>query len=805
MFLSSAFAYPLVLVLLCVGTGLLVDRISGTFLPAALLPSVGAAGAIALSQLCTYAYPLAPATPYVAAAAALAGFVLGRERALAIARSTRQHPWRVLLPILVYGIALAPVLLSGRASLSSYTVLTDSAVHIVGADYLLHHGQHYVHLDLRNSYGQYINHYYNSNYPSGADTLFGASALLLQLALMWAFQPFNAFMLAIASGPAWLLARRAGLSGVWAGLAALTAVVPALVYAYELFASVKEITALAMILTLGALVVLKDRWVTAGARGAVPFALVVAAGISALGIAFGVWALAAVLVLVPAFWRELRRGAGATGRALASLVLGALVAFLGALPTWTSISGSVQVAQGIATTSNPGNLIHPLRAIQLFGIWLGGSYKLDPSGAALGFTYALIAVAFVAALAGVLQLIRVRAFSLLAWLTLMLIACLVVSESVSTWGAAKTLMLTSSVVVLLAWAGVAALRALRPHVLALCTSTALAFVLVGGVVASDARQYHVSNLAPTARYRELARVNSLFAHEGPALFTDFDEYSLYELRDLDVGGPDFIYPPPAAAVAAGGHGFPVHLDVVPLAVLRHYPLIVTRRDPLASRPPAAYRLAWQGSYYQVWKRRRGAQLAVRHLVLPGTAATRCRRIGDLARAAAAGPPGATLTVARKPEVIHVGLDRARHPRQWGPERTGLKMSTPGALDAAVAIPTAGRWEVWVQGQIMPPVGVSIDGRRLGGFAGQLDGNSLVVNIVPPIPATLSAGTHHLVIRRGGSALAPGDGGAAFLSEVFLTPAGAGGGETLHAVPLSRWRSLCGGPYRWVELSIGRRP
>ena len=53
-----------------------------------------------------------------------------------------------------------------------------------------------------------------------------------------------------------------------------------------------------------------------------------------------------------------------------------------------------------------------------------------------------------------------------------------------------------------------------------------------------------------ARYEELASLDSRFAGSGPTLFTDFDEYSLYELRDLDVGGPDFVYPPPALAAAA---------------------------------------------------------------------------------------------------------------------------------------------------------------------------------------------------------------------------------------------------------------
>ena len=126
--------------------------------------------------------------------------------------------------------------------------------------------------------------------------------------LIWAFQPFNAFMLALAAGPAWVLARRIGLAGGWAALAALTATVPALVYGYELVASVKEIVALAMILTLGALVVLHPRWLWRGAAGAIPFAVVLAAGVSTLGVGFGAWALAAAVLVLAAI-------ASATSRA----------------------------------------------------------------------------------------------------------------------------------------------------------------------------------------------------------------------------------------------------------------------------------------------------------------------------------------------------------------------------------------------------------------------------------------------------------------------------------------------------------
>ena len=806
MFLTTTLLYPLELALLCVGIGLLVDRLSGCFLPLALLPASGLAGLIAVTQLCTYAYPLAPATPYVAGAVAVVGLVVGRSRARVILRAARERPWLLLLPVGAYVIALAPVLASGRASFSSYMALADSAVHLAGADYLLHHGQHYAHLDLRNSYGEVINDYYNSNYPSGADTAFGASAMLIGVPLIWAFQPFNAFVLASGCGAAWLLARAAGLSRVLAAVAALTAVLGALVYAYELFGSIKEVTALGMILALGALVVIRERWVGSAGRGVIPFALIVAGGVSALGVAFGVWALLSALVLVPTVVAALLHGGGARGRALLTLGLGVVVVLLAALPVWTSAGGSVQVAEGIASTTNPGNLVHALRAIQVFGIWLGGSYKLEPTGTSAALTHGLVLLALAGALLGVWQLWRLRALALLAWLGLMLLACLIVVESVSVWGGAKTLMLSSPAVVLLAWAGVGALIELRPRALALACSGALGLVLTAGVLVSDARQYHVSNLAPTGRYEELARLDSRYAGRGPTLFTDFDEYSLYVLRDLDVGGPDFVYPPPAAAGAAGGHGRPVDLDRLAPSVLAAYPLIISRRDPSASRPPAAYRLAWQGAYYQVWQRVPGAPVAARHVTLRGDSARQCARLGRLAGSRqGAGAP--TLTVARAPVVVQVPLGRSLRPPRWRPGRGGLVLGSAGRLRSTISIPTAGAWEVWVKGQLMRSLHVSIDGRELATVSGQLDGNSLVVGSAPPIPVHLGAGTHQLELQRGGSSLAPGDGGAAVLNSVLLTPAAEGGGAGLHAVPVASWRTLCGGLHQWAELSrsIGQRP
>jgi hypothetical protein len=793
MFALTTLVYPVVLAVLCVGAGLLVDRCSGGFLPATLLPAVGVAALIAVSQLFTYAVVLAAATPYAMAALAMAGLVVGSGRVRALAHRWRASAWQLVAPVLAYVLALAPVLLAGRPSFSSYMTLSDSAVHMTGADFLLRHGQDYAHLDLRNSYGLYINNYYNTYYPSGSDTLFGASAFLLGLPLIWAFQPFNAFMLASAAGPAWLLMRRVGLDGGWAAMAALSATIPAVVYGYELIGSIKEITSLAMILSLGALVILHRRWLWGRATGVIPFALVTAAGVSVLGVGFGAWALATALILTVVLLGGVAAQPSRARSALGLIGVGALIAFLAALPTWVEASGSLKVAQSIASTGNPGNLPKPLRAAQALGVWLWRSYKNAPRGGDLTATNVLLAITLLAVALGVLGLIRRRDWALSGWIALVLIVWLALSEYSTTWVAAKTLMLTSPVVAVLAWGGVATLRSSTLRLAA----PLMALALAGGVVASDAMQYHAANLAPTARYEELASIDHRFAGRGPALFSDFDEYSLYELRDLDIGGPSFIYGPPALLGPGGEYRYPVELDRLPTAALRTYPLIVSRRDPTASRPPSAYGLLWRGSYYEVWGRRRGAPAAIAVAGLSGPPGEQCAHIQRLARIAS--ERGANLVAARSPELVRVQLRQTSHLARRGRVREGLVLSAPGRLSAIFAVPRAGVWDVWLQGQIMPTVGVDVDGHSVASVAAQLDGNSLVLDTVTPFPVSLSAGSHRLSLVRDGFTLAPGNGSAVTLFAFFLTPANAPVAQALDAVAPSRWRSLCGRSHEWVEV------
>ncbi len=145
---------------------------------------------------------------------------------------------------------------------------------------------------------------------------------------------------------------------------------------------------------------------------------------------------------------------------------------------------------------------------------------------------------------------------------------------------------------------------------------------------------------------------------------------------------------------------------------------------------------------------------------------------------------------------------ASHPA-WHESRFGLLMTPHGRLDATFTVPHAGVWDLWVKGEIMPAVGVSVDGRQLASISGQLTGVASDPDTMAPLRVSLTAGPHRLTIARGASnLLAPGSGGSAILDSIFLTPVGSGSQATLHATPAAGWRSLCGRRLEWIEVVPG---
>ena len=130
------------------------------------------------------------------------------------------------------------------------------------------------------------------------------------------------------------------------------------------------------------------------------------------------------------------------------------------------------------------------------------------------------------------------------------------------------------------------------------------------------------------------------------------------------------------------------------------------------------------------------------------------------------------------------------------------MSHPGTLTASFRVPTSGVWDLWIQGEFMPRVAVSLDGRPLASPSGELSGNSLVPNTLPPIPVPLAAGTHVITFTRGPSTIDPGDGGWAVLDAVLLTRGGSRA-DRLIVAPTGSPRRLCPSQPEWAELLSGR--
>lgn len=793
-FLVCVLVYPVALLTLCLGTGLLVDRLAGGHLHGPLLPAVGLAGLVAFSQLLTFAAPpAAPTVPALFAATALAGGIAGRRRVLAALRA----PGPCLLPAallaLAYAAALAPVLVAGRPTFSSYDALTDSALHMIGANYLAQHGQAYAGLNLSTSGGVYLDNYYAHAYPSGADVLFGATARPLGASLLWAFQPFCALLLAAATGPAFVLARRLGLRGAGCAAATLSVVLPALVYGFELVGSVKEIAALVVLLTTGALVVDRDRWLGGPPRAGLPFGLVTGAGFAVLGLAFGVWGLAAVLVVGAELVRTVVARPGHRRRATALAGVIAAGTGLAAVAVTAGVRSAFQVASAIATTANPGNLKRALDPVQVAGVWLAGSYRRPPVGTAHTVTIAFVALVAVAAAAGLAVLVRRREHALAAWIVLLLAAGAIAELTTTTWAAAKTLTLSSPIVILLAWATVAALGSRRRRF----AGAVLAVTLVGGVAVSDAMQYRGADLAPTARYDELARIDNRFAGRGPALFTDFDEYALYLLRDVQIGAANFSFQPAELTGLAKAHGDRLDLDRVPLRTQRRFPLIVTRRDPTASRPSSAYALVWHGRYYEVWRRRPAAPPVLAHLRLASEDVVACPRVRALARLAVRHH--GRLVAAVPPRLVRLSVRRATS-TAW-PYTDGVRfLARPGRLTVAFRLRTGGRRLVWLAGELMPAFTLRIDGRPLARLHAQLSGNIANPDTIGPFPVSLAPGLHHLTLIRTAVGVGPGATGSAFVRRIFLTPAGAGAGGHLITVPATASHRLCGRRLDWLEAT-----
>jgi hypothetical protein len=798
-FVLAVVVFPLLLAALSVGVGLLVQRISGLRIPAVLLAPLGFAGVVGIVQAATWSRAIAPATPAILVAAALAGVATTWRSTAARWHARRAGWWWGLAPApAAYVTTAAPVLLAGHVTFPGYLLDTTGAIQLMGAERLLSHGRAFT--MPGSAYGLSLHNFYATGYPTGGQGALGAVGRLVGVDPLWLYAPFMAVMLAFAALALGFLARRAGLARPAAAVTGLVAAVPALVYAYALQGSIKEIALLPTLLALGALIVLARELLAAGPRGVLPLGVVGAAGWSTIGLAFTPWlalgALAGLLLGADALGRDRRARLRAV--AMRTAVLGVTLVLLAA-PTVATLRTTLHLAVNVTNAnahavSDPGNLLRPLPKVQALGIWLGASHRTDPGD--LLETYMLIGVVLVAIVLGLVWLVRRRQWAVLAVIAVYAVVWLVLTPESTTWTAAKLLVLISPVALLVACIGAFGRLGARR-----LDGLALGAAIVLGVLGSDAIQYHHTTLANTARFEELRHVGERFAGDRPTLTPDFDEYALYLLRDMAPDGPGNAFRVQPWTMGGGArtlYGHTYDLDELSIALVDRFTTIVVRRSAFKSRPPGAFRLAWRGAYYEVWRRAPGAPAARARLALGDAhqpaGVPACRRVGAFAAASHRSGAGRLRFAPRPANAVAMLARTQRTPLAVLQADGSIAFTGPGTVLARLVVPSAGAYRVWLEGDAGRALRATVDGRPVGALRNQSGGDG---NVLRFDALTLRAGRHTVSIRRGGGSLAPGDAAPTLVRALALAPLAAER-EPVRSVPLAAWRTLCGQRLDWIE-------
>jgi hypothetical protein len=797
-FLAVVVLFPLLFWLLCCGCGLLAERFTGSRLPALLVIPVGFAVLVVVSQFTLWYGPTAPLTPFVLLALALVGVAAARGDLRERWRARSGGWWVAFVPaVATYVLVAAPVLAAGRLTFTGYLLDTTGAVQLAGAERILHHAHDF--LPGVPAYGTTLTAYFGNSYPSGGHGVLASVGWLSGQDLIWLYTPFQALELGVAALGLTYLAKSTGLSRAAAAVTGTIAAAPALVYAYALMGSIKEITALPVLVLMGALLVCaRELRRSCGVRAVIPFAVAAAAALNAIGFAASPWvaffATAALFAAVP-----VSRRADLRGLALGGVVL-AIATVVVALPTVGPLSKSLALAEGVSNSnakalSDPGNLLRPLKFLQTLGIWLGETHRLEPKY--VNQTYVLLGVAVVCVAFGLIWLIRRRAWSVLAFVAGSLIVWDFLHHHATPWTDAKLLVILSPVVVFLALVGAFGLMRAR-----LLEGLSLVVLLSAGILLSDGLLYHGTNLAPTQRFTELMAINADFASQGPTLTPDFEEYTLYLLRDMQPDAPGLAYSGPFTFVngVSGLYGHSYDLDSLVLPSIERFRTIVMRRSPLWSRPPGNFTLEWSGRYYTVWRRVGRSPRA--HVGLAGasgpTAVPRCETLRSLgkramrigARIAFVPRPqsvSADLTTTARSSLVGVSSDLEGHPQ--------LGFGGPARVQGSFSVKATTDYEMWLGGDVDRPLHVIVDGRGIGAPAAQSGDDGTMVYVAT---IRLRAGRHSFQLVRGGGDLRPDDNGSTAIDGVIFEPVGAEDGR-VQTVAAHAWHSLCGRELDWIEI------
>jgi hypothetical protein len=784
--------FPLLILALSAGCGLLLEACLGSRLPGPLLAPAGFAAIVVIAGVLTSRGETASlATPAVVVAA-VAGIVLAYRNPELHGSWKERRPdgWAVAAAAGVFASYLAPVVLSGHPTFTGYIKLDDTATWMAFVDRVMDHGRDLSGLEP-SSYQTTLQVNLPAGYPVGAFLPLGVGTQLTGTDVAWLVQPYMATMAALLALCLYWLATPLLESRALRALVAFGAAQSALLFAYSLWGGIKEVAVALAVALLAALAPLAVR-AGAGWRAVIPAAIAVTALLTMVGSGGLVWVVPILGLAAIALWRD---------RDLREVVVRAVplilfVAVLG-IPALFAAGVFSPTQGGLTNAAELGNLIGPLSVFQYVGIWPTGDFRLDPLNEPLAVF--LIALTLIAAVGGAVLCWRRRAWEPLLYAVGTGVGSLAVFAYSSPWVGAKALASGSTSLLFLAMAGAAAFALRIERTLGV---TALGLI-IAGVLWSNALGYHDVNLAPYSQLRELESIGEEFAGDGPTLMTEYQPYGVrHFLRAADAEGSSELRfrQVPLREGGEAEKGEWVDTDQISLPAVLTYPTLVLRRSPQQSRPPATYSLVRRGTYYEVWQRSADpSETVTEHLPLgsfedpgevPGCPAV--RKVGLFA-----GPQGKVAAAKRMPQVS-ASLSESTHPETWVPTEPGSPDLVPhgsGTASLAVEVPRSGRYNLYLLGSIRNRLDFMLDGEKVGSVAEQLNENRQYLYFGQ---ADLDTGTHEIALVLHGQTLGPGSGGPPEpIGPLVLDPVENEDPPVIE-VPASRAEELCGKYLDWVE-------
>ena len=788
---------PLVLALLSLGCGLLLETVSGMQLPGALLLP----GGFIVVSLAAYFAHMTDATARLQAplviVLALAGYGLSRPW-----KRFQLDRWLAGAAAGVYAVFAAPVVLSGQATFTGYIKLDDTATYMAMLDRAATRA--YNNAGLHSSTYKAVLHFgYVFGYPLGSLLPLDVGQTIVIVDPLWLWQPYLTFLAVLTALGLYQLVSGLVQSRALRACVAFFGAQAALFYGYAAWGGVKELFLPGVVLFAACLVPrLKD----GRPRQVIPLAAASAAVISGLSVGGGIWIVPAVVVglILLVLYRPLED-------VLRTVAVYVVAAGVLAIPILSVGLRRLFHVGKFLKGGETGNIRVPLSWWHLFGIWPSGDFRTAPTSPTVAHLLAVL-VALGAILAVVVAWRRGR-WEIVAALATGAFASLVYVGTASAWVAGKALASSSPLVLGVGLAGAAVLIEGVRRAEVIGVALAVLAVIAGGVLWSNAMQYHAVQFAPSSRLMELEKIGSKFSGQGPALLTEFEPYAArHLLRGLDAEATSElrvrpIYLRPGSPVTISGQadfGTSPDVDEIRLDQLLVYRTLITRRQGVASRPPSVYDRVWAGRYYDVWQRRDPSNI-IKHLSLGSrfqpAAVPDCKKVMDLAQRASAAH-GVLAAVVRPPAIVIEGTGRIGVPAVFYKyEQTANLYTATNAYTRTFSfnVPSKGTYTVWLGGSFSSTMTAYLDRREVGRQSNQTEWPGNFLNFGS---AVLSRGKHTLGLSHSGPGLGPGSAASqSFGFGPFVIAQSINPRDITYVQP-NKAHSLCGKSLDWVEALHG---